>query len=308
VYIYADVFIIYNMLLNGVILLLTAALTGTDYKLWRILCAAGLGSVYALAGLYGDYGYLYVPIAKFLASLIILAAAFPFRSIKSLAVATGGFYIVSFLLGGAVMGWLFFFRQSAVTIPGDTAWLSLPGEQVAAAVLVAVLTAILVWRRLTAVTAVRRMLVTLTISYENRQTKVTAFLDTGNQLFTVAGHNPVVLVEQQALTPILSEPARDYLCRTDPVDWFTRLDCCQDEGWLTRIEIIPYHSVGMKSMLLGFRPDGIKVLTTGRETECSAAVVGIYCGRLTAEDRYQALLNPAVFRGADAKGGTQTCA
>jgi len=117
VYIYADIFMIFNIVLNGIILLFTALLAGVNYKLWRILFAAALGSIYALGSLLNDYSVLYTPWAKLLASLIIVLSAFPIRSVRSLAVIVSGFYIVSFLLGGAVFGWLFFSNPQYLVMP-----------------------------------------------------------------------------------------------------------------------------------------------------------------------------------------------
>ncbi|MDR3564935.1 MAG: sigma-E processing peptidase SpoIIGA [Negativicutes bacterium] len=307
-YIYADVFLVLNIVLNSIILVLAAWSAGIPYRVWRILTAAVFGSVYALGGLAGEYVLLYSPPVKLLVSVIIVILAFPAKSFRLLLTAIAAFYLVSLLLGGAIIGWLLFAQSGDSGLAQGIAWARPAWTHLAAGTAIVFGLAFLTFRHMAANRARRPMLFPLILSYGGRQIELTALLDTGNQLFSLPERTPVVLITERALAPLLSEAVKDYLKTTEPVDWLAHLDRCQDFHWLSRIQIIPYRAVGASSMLLGFRPDCLVVLTKAGRIETNAVVVGIYSGNLAADDTYHALLHPVVMQFANTKEGAGICA
>ncbi len=307
-YIYADIFLALNIILNGAILVLTAWTTGLTLSIWRIAAAAALGSAYALGEVAGLPDVLYSLPAKFLASLIIVLTAFPIKSLRSLAVSVAGFYLVSLLLGGAVIGWLFFLQPAGRSLTGDLVWASVSWKHLAAGGTIAFLLAVVTFRRL-AVTMLRRQVLFRTaIGYNGRRVELIARLDTGNELYTVPERKPVVLVSRKALATLLGEEVNSYLETTDPASWLADLDKCRDRSWLSRIQVIPYRGVGASSILLGFRPDVLEVRTKAGWIGTGWAAVGIYSARIASDDSYQALLHPAVMQRINAKEEAGICA
>lgn len=113
-YVYADVVLLVNLIMNSLIIWLTAWAAGIRYCWWRITLAALAGGLYSLAGIYQELHLLYTPFAKLLISILLIIFSFGWQSLRRLVLLVGLFYIVSFLLGGAVVGWLFFFSRNVV--------------------------------------------------------------------------------------------------------------------------------------------------------------------------------------------------
>lgn len=305
-YIYGDLFLIVNIVINTVIIVLTGLGAGIKLKGWRVLTAAVFGSLYALFGLTGDYALWYNPAAKIFVSVAIVFAAFPIKSLRLLGIAVACFYTVSFFLGGAVIGWLMLFKQDILGPGGSISILSLNWRHLAVGVLAAVTLALAVFSRIKTVRERRGLLMPVTIENDGRHVQLTALLDTGNRLF--AGSRPVIIVSLASIEPVLGGAVIKYLRQTSHDMWIANLTGCEDVNWLSKIEVIPYRAVGLKNMLLGFRPDEVRVLTENGEIKSENVAIGILSGNLVADGSYQALLHPEVIHGVNTKGGTDICA
>lgn len=295
VYVYGDVLLVLNVIVNSVILIITAWFLAIDYKRWRVLVAASLGAIYALWGIVGGWPGFYSPLAKLVVSTLLVLVAFRIASIRALLLAVASFYIVGFLLGGAVVGWLFFLQSNRIIrsniLPSPITW-----ETLMAGTITVYLLAMASLRCLTDRLSRKKILFPITVDYNGQRMEVTALLDTGNQLYTIAGRKPVVLIEQKALEPIFSTIVTDYLRKNAPSDWPVNLESCLDPEWVGRIDLIPYRGVGGSNLLLGFRPDNLSVQTTTSCIQTDAVVIGISSGRLSTSGVYQALLHPAIIK------------
>lgn len=303
-YVYADILLIINTLMNSLILMLTAWAAGAALRPWRILAAAFLGALYALGGLLPGAAPFYNPAAKLAASAALVWLALGARSWRTLLFATACFYLVSLLLGGAILGWL----MLASPAGGGAPWPAVTWRHLVAGGLLALLLVGLVWRRLLAGLTRRRLLMPLILEYAGRRVRLTALLDTGNHLYTLGGQRPVVLVERSGLDPLLGGSVSAYLQRTPPASWLANLDQCGDPEWLARVQVIPCRGIGGASLLLGFRPDNLTVITATGSIAADEAVVGIHSGSFTADGGYAALLHPAVLKAIDNKEVANICA
>ncbi|SDF06979.1 sigma-E processing peptidase SpoIIGA [Sporolituus thermophilus] len=288
-YIYADVVIALNLIMNSLILWLTAWAAGVRYRWWRVILAASVGGLYSLIGIYQEFYLLYTPLAKLLISILLIIFSFGWQSLRLLFLLVGLFYLVSFLLGGAVVGWLFF--SQATWLSGwQIAWYHLAlGSLVGTGMAVLLLRYVLQRRRQ------QRHLYSIEVEYGGRKVSLTALLDTGNGLFSPLSRRPVIIMDCSKVMSLLSPEAAAFLRTYAPNEWLTELTYCSDTGWLERVEVIPYRAVSGMSMLLSFRPDSVTVRTGEGTTRASGVLIGIYGGRLSADDKYSALLHPAVL-------------
>jgi len=295
-YIYIDVVIILNIVMNSIILLLTAWAAGIEYQLWRLFLAAALGGVYVLGGISPALTFFYSGPIKLLMSFIIILVSFGIKPLRVLCLLVGIFFIISFVLGGAVLGWFYFWQSSHYWQGNYLDLSSISWDTLAGGILVGVILVLIVAKRMVARMSRRRTFYGVTIEYAGRSVGLTGMLDTGNGLYTVVGRKPVVLVNWGDIEPLLSGSVVQYLRKTEPELWLVNLECCMDEIWLSRIQPIPYQSVGSRNMLLGFRPDKISI--TISKNECivtNDVVVGIYNGSLASDGSYVALLHPALI-------------
>jgi len=306
-YVYADLVIMINLAMNTMILLLTAVAAGIGYKFWRVLLAAALGGIYALGGVMPELSALYTAGAKLVASLFLIGVAFGFKSSRLTLLLTGIFYVISFILGGAVIGWLFFWESNGIPSMGLVSS-RLATWQLAAGSMLG--TGLIVWavRWLAGILQRQRTFHRLQIGYQGRTVELVGMLDTGNSVFSLIGHKPVIIVETQSVLPLFSQEVQNFLASMRPELWLSNLPGCQDQAWLNSCELIFYKGVGSSGMLLGFRPDWVAVCWDSGYTKTTAVVIGLYSGNLDSDNRYQALLHPMVLQGSTKQGEVKSCA
>ena len=288
-YIYADIVLLINLLMNILILLCTAWALKVPFKRWRLLSAAVIGSIYALGEVIPVLAFLYLPVMKVLFSVMLVYIAYGFNSLRKLVLLVGGFYLISFILGGAVIGWLFFSHPAGVFLHKAISWQILAGGS-----LLAVGFMFMTVNFITNHFIEKTLFYQVHITLGERSVKLKGFLDTGNHLYSVVGHKPVVVVNYSAVKTILSAEVIQYLDTTESEAWLHCLDKCQDQQWLSRVEFIPYHGVGSQSVLLGFRPDKFTVRKKDM-TVHAEVIIGIYAGQLSPTGSYEVLLHPKVL-------------
>lgn len=307
--VYVDVLLLVNIVMNSIILLLTAWAAGISYKVWRILVAAGLGGVYVVSGVWPQLMYFHSAPFKLLISLLLVLLAFGARSIRINLLLVGIFYIVSFIMGGAVVGWLYFWQNSSYLQSNYMKLTTISLDSLVKGTVVGVLLVLVVMRRILSRMSRTLNFYQITIDYGDRQVELVSLLDTGNCLYTVLGRKPVVLVERSKIEVLLSESVVSYLNLYEADVWLTNLDKCQDRNWLERVQIIPYKAVAHNNMLLGFRPDKLTVKTeNGRSIISTEVVIAIYNGNLSSDGTYAALLHPLVVNNIVSNEEVGVCA
>lgn len=288
-YIYADVVLLINLLMNTLILLCTAWAAGVHFKFWRLCVAAIIGSFYALGEVIPVFALFYHPIAKVVFSVILVFIAYGMTSVKKLVLRIGIFYLVSFILGGAVIGWMFFSQTEGAGLNKPISWTVLAGGS-----LVAIGIMLMVAKFITNNLSRKKLLYKVTIELFDCCVHLQGLLDTGNNLYSLVGRKPVILVNYSAIKKVLSAEVINYLDTMPPEMWLNCLDKCEDQQWLSRVQIIPYRGVGSQSMLLGFRPDKLCVAVDNTLIS-SDAIVGLYTGQLSLTNNYEVLLHPKVL-------------
>ena len=75
-YVYADLVLVVNLVMNYFLLSLTAALTQARSMPWRLGAGSLLGGLYALAVIAAPFPFLTLPIVKIFISLAMVVIAF----------------------------------------------------------------------------------------------------------------------------------------------------------------------------------------------------------------------------------------
>lgn len=296
-YVYVDILFLLNFVMNSVVLMLTAQAAGILWQCRRIFLAAAVGSLYAVGAVVPELQILYSLPAKLCFSGCLILMAFGFKSPGVFTFIFSIFYLVSFIFGGAILGWLFFIDGGQWLLSGavwSVSWMHLLGGSLIAAFLMT-----LVARSVLSKINRRGALYRVIIEYQGKVVEVVSLLDTGNRLLSPLSKRPVIVVEKESVIPIIGSEAGRFLNSVQPHFWLPDLSKCHDQLWLERIEPIPFRGIGGQSMLLGFRPDRIFVYIDGRREEAGESVVGIYGTRLSADGAYRALLHPLFIEGRE---------
>jgi stage II sporulation protein GA (sporulation sigma-E factor processing peptidase) len=246
--IYIDSVFLLNLIINYLLLLVAAKITGVVPRRLRVLCGALVGAVYAVAVWLPGMEFIGTLPGKALTAAAMSAAAFvPYSGRRFLRISVV-FLAVSLTLGGGVLAveLLVYGKTSPGAVP------SLPIDfktlLLAAAVSYALLS--LVFRR--AARYGPKDLMEVRVTHGGRETRITALLDTGNDLRDPVSGAAVLIVDADTARDILNaaipaEMARDPLKAMS--DW---------KNPPARFRLVPYRAVGVESgFLLAFKPEAV---------------------------------------------------
>ncbi len=305
--IYADMILIINIIMNSTILLLTARIAGINYKWWRIISAAIIGSCYVLIGILPSLSMAHHIVFKILMSLILVVVAFGWKPMRIMVLWVTFFYVIAFILGGAVVGWLYLWQTSNLLGSCEMILLKISWENLVCGTAVGIFSIVIVLQRMLSRIIRQQNLYRVKFEYDGRNVELTGMLDTGNGLYTAIGHKPVIVVNQEAIEPILSEQTVAFLRNNIPELWLAKLNTCVDAKWLSRIQFIPYRAIGNQSILLAFRIDRLIVSTTFGCIDMNDAIVAIYNGYLSGDGTYTTLLHPQIINELNKTEGVSVC-
>lgn len=247
--IYVDEIFLLNGLIDYLLLLLSAKLTGVPLRRGRFLLAAALGGVYAVAAALPPAGVLRTPWVKLAVSLAMAWAAFG-----------GGRQIWR--------GWLGFLVLSAGFAGTVFAAAALSGEGTGGGSYAGVSWRVLLLAFGVCYAAVRFFLSRLSrerdrgplkveIRLGERAAALAALRDTGNRLADPISGRGVLIAGADALAPLLNRP----LPKPVPEDAATVFRLLSEDPVLRpRLRLVPYAALGRQEGLLTcFRPDAVTV-------------------------------------------------
>lgn len=292
-YIYLDVIVLLNAVVNGLILFLTGWVLGIERKAFGIAAAIFISVLYVLVCLIYRAPFLSHPAIKLMISALCVFLSFHFCTRRQFFLALGTFYLISFILGGAVLGYSFFMKYSDFMESGKSMAMRFNLSLLCKGLLTGSALIFFFVRPLLNRKAKLAYYYQVEIAYQDKQIRASGYLDSGNHLYTMSGDHPVILAETAYVKPLLSAEARRYLEEVDPADWIARLAECKDDAWLARVHLISYRGIGSADLLLGFRPDAIRIHDGGK-AHAFSHVVGIYDAPFSSDGSYHVLLHAKI--------------
>jgi stage II sporulation protein GA (sporulation sigma-E factor processing peptidase) len=267
----------------------------TTFK--RLCLGAFVGALYAVLIFVPGLTITTTFLAKVICSLVMVFVSFGFYNLRRFFKSAAYFYLVSFVMGGAVLGSMYLFDDSVLlletwngiavnVINFKTAWL-----------LVGLVIAIILG--LWGASYIRRnlqqgpWLVKAYLELYGQVVETDALVDTGNQLTDPISKEPVMVIEHKKLAQILPAQFTALFDTKEKPSLNDQIDALKDPEWSTRIRLIPFSSLGNQNgMLLGIKPEKV-LIQDGNKTYCNnQVVVGIYYRRLCSHGTYQALVHP----------------
>lgn len=124
------------------------------------------------------------------------------------------------------------------------------------------------------------------VSFElgGKQIDVTAFLDTGNQLYDPIGKLPVSVIEEKVITDSFGET-------------FTKM---VEKHRINGIRMIPYHCVGTENgMMTGILVHEIRIKKKNQAWNVTEGVIGLSHNKLTQSGLYEMLLHPDFIKNQE---------
>lgn len=299
--IYLDIVILENIVINYLILSVTARFSKNRTSSLRLLLGSILGTVYLVLMILlpGVKAYTAV-FSKILLSAGMVAVTFSLGSLKNFMKTLALFYASTFLFAGAGFALMFFrrdwgiMRNGVILTPAsilNTTWAEL---------LFAVAVTLIILRVVLDAIQNRflkdKLLVTISISFDRKSIEVPALVDTGNSLHDPLSNMPVVVVEFTAIRDLLPDDIRSIFEQDTENDLKRVTAVISRSDWFSRFRLIPFTSLGKENgMLIGFKPDYIEIGEESGRKGVNEVIVGIYNKALSKNERYRALMNPELM-------------
>jgi len=298
-YIYFEKVFGINLVLNWVILWVTAKFSRVATGFWRITGGAALGALYSFSMLMPEWSLLWTMAAKITLSLLMVAAVFAPVPWRRFGACLGYFYLSSFALGGTVYGLIFLgagnrnIIQLVASLGAITEFLPVGLVAAVAGKVVLGKWGSSLYKKKFIQSFFR---VSLRVNVEGQSLEVDALLDTGNSLRDPVSQHPVIIIEAGVLKNILPPEVQEAGDKFLQKGGISSMDVLSGTSWAPRLRIIPFSALGTKGgLLLAFRPDSVEVIYGNGTFQGFRAVVGIFPGELSSDGSYQALLHPELL-------------
>lgn len=296
--VYLDEVIFVNVVMNLTVLWLTARFNGHKLSLVRVLGAATVGSIYALVVLFPGLTLINSLTVKLIMAMVMVWIAFGFSSWYKFGRDFLCLFIASFFLGGLSLG-LHYLLSASPIMTTESLFMTTNYKKWFVLIITIIIAGCvgqwgaLLWRK-----KVGQMQhkISLVVKLWGNQISVEALVDTGNHLVEPISQHPVVIIEYEAIKPILPKEISGLYSNGNPQDGSTMLTLLADSPFIQRLRLIPFQSLGHDhGMLLGIRPDEIEVSYHETSYKVQNVLVGIYHKKLSTETTYKALLHPQLL-------------
>ncbi|EGD46045.1 sigma-E processing peptidase SpoIIGA [Ruminiclostridium papyrosolvens DSM 2782] len=293
--IYLDVLILENLVINYLILYVTAKFSKYRTSTLRLFLGAIIGALYVgIIIIEPDIKVFYTTVAKILLSFFIIAVTFFPRSIMTFIKTLVIFYISTFIFAGAALAFLFFNDQGGfvkngiVYVFGQSKWSLMFFSLVTVGIIIKIFMEV-IQSKFTR----ENLLIPVKITFDNRKIGFPALVDTGNSLKDPLTNNPVMVVEFNALEELLPIEIKDIFKNSKEDDLSCVTTTISTSKWFSRFRLIPFSSLGKENgMLIGFKPDFIEIGEEEEKRDVKNVIVGIYNKSLSRNEKYKALLGP----------------
>lgn len=291
-YIIAEYLFIENFIINYLILEITKIITRTKVKRSRIIITAMIGAFYPFIMFFPSIIFLTNFYMKIIISIIIVKLAYNSKSLSLYSKQLSAFYIISFVFAGASVG-SYYFIHSYNNILFKSNFKG--GFSIKYLLLGVLLGGIMIKSVLSyyreKITREQELL-EVNVHLNNNKACLISLIDTGNLLIEPLSKNPVIVVEYKIIKGLLPLQLTEVFENHQENDFIILGKIIENLKDEMKIRLIPFKSIGSKEkLLIGFKPDYIKVFDVSTGTIYYDVIVGIFNDKLCSDEQYNGLLN-----------------
>lgn len=288
--IYIDIVLIENLIMNYIILFTTAVVLKIKVNHIRLILASLLGAGYSIIAYMGIIKVYSSIILKIILSVLIIYIAFNPQNIKKMCKDLLLFYLVSFVFGGATFALIYIIKPQNILMKNGLFLGTYTLKTVMLGAVVAFCIIIGAFAIIKNKISKKDMFCEIEILINQKKIKTKAMIDTGNMLKEPITNVPVIVVEHILLYSCMPKEILNNLKEIMGGD-FKNMPCDIQEKYISKLKLIPFSSLGKQNgMLIGIRPEYVKVITDEQEKINKNVIIGIYEKSLTKKGEYQALI------------------
>lgn len=285
--IYLDLILLENIIMNYIIILATGMICKIDIKHSRIFSSSLLGAIYAIISYIAKIEIYTSQITKIFVSIGMVYIAFNSVNLKIMLKQIIIFYLTSFCFGGAAYYLLYNINPNLIKSVNGLFTGTYP---IKIAMLGGILGFFIInvsFKIIKSKLTKKDILYDIEIFYNEKKSVIKAILDTGNLLTDPLTKTPVLIVEAKKIKNIIPEKIINNIEDIIYNGGFEEID----EEVKRRCMIIPFSTIGKNNgIIIGFRPDYIKIHTDEGEKIRKKVIVGIYNNKITKNGIYSGLI------------------
>lgn len=288
--IYVDVVLIENLIMNYIILLTTGLILKIKIKHIRLIAASLLGAVYSIVAYAGVLEIYSSFLLKIVLSVIIVYMAYNPQNIKKLWKNILIFYLTSFVFGGVAFSLIYVIKPQNIFMKNGLFLGTYPLKTVTLGAIVAFIIILASFKIVKNKISKKDMFCDIEIKINNKEIKTKTMIDTGNMLKEPITNTPVIVVEHTLLYECMPKEILNNLENIIGGD-FEKVPDKIKEKYISKLKLIPFSSLGKQNgILIGIKPDYIKIITEEKEEIKENVIIGIYNKSLTKRGEYRALM------------------
>lgn len=285
--IYIDIVLIENLIMNYIILFTTAVVLKIKVNHIRLILASLLGAGYSIIAYMGIIKVYSSIILKIILSVLIIYIAFNPQNIKKMCKDLLLFYLVSFVFGGAAFALIYIIKPQNILMKNGLFLGTYTLKTVMLGAVVAFCIIIGAFAIIKNKISKKDMFCEIEILINQKKIKTKAMIDTGNMLKEPITNVPVIVVEHILLYSCMPKEILNNLKEIMGGD-FKNIPCDIQEKYISKLKLIPFSSLGKQNgMLIGIRPEYVKVITDEQEKINKNVIIGIYEKSLTKKGEYK---------------------
>ena len=278
---YIDVVLIENLIMNYIILFTTGLILKLKIQSIRILIASLLGAIYSIIAYTGVLKIYSNFLLKIVLSVLIVYIAFNPQNVRKMWKDLLIFYLTSFVFGGAAFALIYIVKPQDIIMKNGLFLGTYPLKTVILGAVIAFAVIIAAFSIVKSRISKKDMFCEIETKINNKIVRTRAMIDTGNMLKEPITNTPVVVVEHTLLYKCIPKEILNNLENIIGGD-FKKVPEQIKEKYISKLKLIPFSSLGKQNgMLLGIKPEYIKIIKEEEEEIKKNVIIGIYNKSLT---------------------------
>lgn len=283
--VYIEDIILDNLIIDFIILLITAKLSKIKYKWYFLLFSSIFGVVFTTINLYINLQGTILFFYKILMSVAMVAIAFNIKSIKKFLLNYFTFLLTTFLMGGGCFLICFSFGTVVVQNANISYDLALPVGVIVGIFAILSYLILNIFKAIKEKTKLSNFEFDVQICNNNLQIKTKAFVDTGNTLVDPISNKPITIIDYHFFKKFFKQiPIHEIILKKTPKE-------------LKNPHYISVGSVGKKTNMLIFEMEKFKIFQKNNNFSIKNAVFGLTFVNLEKNLDCPLLLNPDIING-----------
>ena len=288
--IYVDVVLIENLIMNYIILFATGLVLKIKINHIRLILSSLLGAIYSIVAYTGFLKIYLSFILKIILSAIIVYIAYNPLSVKKMSKELLFFYLISFVFGGAAFALIYIVRPQDILMRNGLFLGTYPLKTVILGAIVAFVVIITAFTIIKNKMTKKNMIYKIEVKLNGKEIITEALIDTGNMLKEPITNLPVVVIEHTLLYDCMPKEILNHLEDIIGGD-FEKIPEEIKNKYVSKLKLIPFSSLGKQNgMLIGIKPDYLKIIKEEQEEIKENVIIGIYDKSLTKKGEYRALM------------------